>query len=76
MKKSTIVFIEIGMPGGIITAGYVLPGATWLRTFLIASCLCFVGGNIMLVKEIRKVNANGSNTDGDAGLGLVFFECL
>jgi hypothetical protein len=45
------------MLAGILLAGYALPGSTPLRIFLIASAACFVIGNIFLVREIKRVNA-------------------
>jgi hypothetical protein len=61
MKKSTIVFVELGMLLGIIAAGYLLPGATPLRTFLFAGGSCFVLGNILLIRSIRHVGAQANN---------------
>ena len=60
MKRSTIVFIELGMLAGIVVAGYNLPGTTPLSVFLIASGVCFVVGNIFLVRKIKRIKAEKS----------------
>jgi hypothetical protein len=67
MKKSTIVFVELGMLLGIIAAGYLLPGATPLRTFLFAGGSCFVLGNILLIRSIRHVGAQANTTTNGSG---------
>jgi hypothetical protein len=53
LKKSTIVFIELGMIGGILIAGYTLPGDTSLLVFLIASSGCFLMGNLLLAAKVK-----------------------
>jgi hypothetical protein len=60
LKRSTIVFIELGMLAGIIIAGYTLPGRTPLRVFLIASGACFVVGNIFLARKIKQIKSETS----------------
>ncbi|MGA2376586.1 MAG: hypothetical protein ABSF72_13780 [Candidatus Sulfotelmatobacter sp.] len=55
LKKSTIIFIELGMLAGIVVARYTLPGSTPLRMFLIASGACFAVGNILLAKKIKEI---------------------
>jgi hypothetical protein len=62
LKKSTIVLFELGMVGGIILAGYTLPGNTSLRVFLFVSTAWFVIGNILLVRKIRQIKA-GENPE-------------
>lgn len=57
MKKSTIVFIELGMLAGIVVAGYTLPDSTPLRTFLIASGICFAGGNVLLFRKLKRIKS-------------------
>ena len=55
MKKSTIVFIELGMLAGNVVAGYLLPDNTPLRTFLVACGVCMVGGNVLLFRKLKQV---------------------
>jgi hypothetical protein len=55
LKKSTIVFIELGMLAGIAVAGYTLPGSTPLRVFLIAGGACFAVWNIFLARKIKQI---------------------
>ena len=55
MKKSTIVFIEFGMLAGIIVAGIMLPKSTSLSAFLLASGACFVVGNFLIFRKIKRV---------------------
>jgi hypothetical protein len=57
MKKSTIVLIELGMLAGIVVAGYTLPDSTPLRTFLIASGLCFAGGNLLMFRNYQRIKS-------------------
>jgi hypothetical protein len=57
MKKLTIVFIELGMLGGIVIAAYTVPERTPLLTFLVASSACFIAGNALLIVEARRVKA-------------------
>src|SRR5204863_5021850 len=57
LKRSTIVFIELGMIVGIIVSAYTLPGSTPLTSFLIAAGACFFVGNIVLVKKIQQIKA-------------------
>ena len=57
MKKSTIVFIELGMLAGIVITGYMLPDSTPLRTFLIASGVCFAGGNVLLFRKLKRIKS-------------------
>jgi hypothetical protein len=64
VKKSTIVFIELGMLGGIIVAGYTLPGSTPLPVFLIGSGICFAIGNILLVRKVKQIKAGDSPAKG------------
>jgi uncharacterized membrane protein len=56
-----IAFTELGMIGGIVIAGYLLPGSMSLSVFLIASGLCFAAGNIFLFRKIKigKSSSNG-----------------
>ena len=54
MRKTTIVFVELGMIGGIIIAGYRLPGDTRLSTFLVSSGVCFALGNVALIAIARR----------------------
>ncbi len=54
MKKRTIVIVELGMVGGIVVALYLVPDDTRLSTFLIASGLCFLAGNVLLFARARK----------------------
>lgn len=61
MKKSTIIFIELGTLLGIVVAGYTLPGNTSLKAFLIASGLCFTVVNILLVRKIKQIKEEGSS---------------
>jgi hypothetical protein len=72
LKKSTIVFIELGMLAGIVVAGYTLPGSTSLREFLIASGACFAVGNVLLAKKIKQIK--GRETHAEKDFGLTFFE--
>jgi hypothetical protein len=60
LKRSTIVFIELGMLAGIVVTGYTLPGSTPLRVFLIASGACFVVGNVLLARKIKQIKAGES----------------
>jgi hypothetical protein len=55
LRRSTIVFIELGMLAGIVVAGYALPGTTSLAVFLLATGVCFVAGNILLVRKIKQI---------------------
>jgi hypothetical protein len=64
VKKSTILFIELGMLGGLILAGYTLPGSTPLPLFLIGSGTCFAVGNIILVRKIKQIKAGESPAKG------------
>jgi hypothetical protein len=65
MKKSTIVFIELGMLAGIVIVGYTLPDSTPLRTFLIASGVCFAVGNVLLFRNLGQVKSqDGKSGDG------------
>jgi hypothetical protein len=64
LKRSTIVFIELGMLAGIVLTGYTLPGSTPLRVFLIASGACFVAGNILLARKIKQIRAGKSHKKG------------
>jgi hypothetical protein len=57
MKKSTIMLIELGMLAGIVVVGYTLPDSTPLRTFLIASGLCFAGGNLLLFINLKRIKS-------------------
>jgi hypothetical protein len=57
MKKSTIMLIEVGMLAGIVVVGYTLPDSTPLRTFLIASGLCFAGGNLLLFRNLKRIKS-------------------
>lgn len=70
MKKSTILFIELGMLGGIVLAGYTLPGSTPLPVFLVGSGTCFAVGNILLVRKIRQIKAGNSPAEGGPWLHL------
>jgi hypothetical protein len=45
------------MLGGIVLAGYTLPGTTPLRLFLTASGACFVVGNILIVRKAKQIKA-------------------
>ena len=72
LKRSTIVFIELGMLAGILVTGYTLPGSTPLRVFLIASGACFVVGNILLARKIKQIKAGESPAKKDRG--STFFE--
>jgi len=67
MTKTTIVLIELGMLGGIVTAGYLLPGNTPLRTFLLVSAVLFVVGNIYLISVARTASAKSASTSGETG---------
>ena len=60
MKISTLVFIELGILGGIVLAGYTLPGTTPLPVFLTASGICFVAGNIFLARRVKRLKAEKS----------------
>jgi hypothetical protein len=65
MKKSTIVFIELGMLAGIVIVGYTLPDSTPLRTFLIASGVCFASGNVLLFRKLKQVKSqDGKSEEG------------
>jgi len=70
VKKSTILFIELGMLGGIVLAGYTLPGSTPLPVFLVGSGTCFAVGNILLVRKIRQIKAGNSPAEGGPWLHL------
>lgn len=54
MRKSTVVFVELGMLGGIVAAGYTLPDSTRLSTFLVASGACFALGNALLIMKLMR----------------------
>jgi hypothetical protein len=62
VKKSTIIFLELGMLAGIVVAGYTLPESTPLRTFLLASGACFVAGNLLLFKKLKQIKLGGGST--------------
>jgi hypothetical protein len=64
MRKSTIVFLELGMLGGIAVAGYMLPDRTPLWTFLAASGACFLLGNVLLVQRLRQGESKNSVVQG------------
>lgn len=66
MKKSTVVFVELGMLAGIVVAGYTLPGTTPLSTFLMASGACFVIGNVMLFRKFVQVKSGEIATKASA----------
>jgi hypothetical protein len=64
VKKSTIIFLELGMLAGIVVAGYTLPESTPLRTFLLASGACFVAGNLLLFRKLKQIKlGEGSRAD-------------
>jgi hypothetical protein len=54
VRKTTIVFIELGMLGGIVLAGYTLPDNTPLWMFLVASVVMFVSGNALLLRRLKE----------------------
>lgn len=60
MKRSTIVFIELGMLAGIVAAGYTLPESTSLWKFLLASGACFVAGNVLVFRKLKKIKSGES----------------
>lgn len=64
VKRSTIVFIELGILGGIIVAAYTLPGSTPLRVFLMASGAVFVVANILLARRIKQIKSGESPAMG------------
>jgi hypothetical protein len=72
VRRSTIMFVEIGMIGGIIVAGYTLPDDTPLTTFLIVSGVCFVLGNLFLIRKVRQKNSQSS----DSSNGRVWIHIL
>ena len=51
MTKTTIVFFEIGLMGGIVLAALTVPRSTSLSTFMIISAAFVIVGNIFLVKK-------------------------
>ncbi len=57
MKKSTIVFLELGMLSCIILAAIVLPGRTPLRGFLAVSSEFLLVGNYFVVKAVEDTKA-------------------
>jgi hypothetical protein len=54
MSKLAIVAIELGMIGGMVVGLYLVPESTPLPTFLIASGVCFVTGNVLLFRKVRQ----------------------
>jgi hypothetical protein len=64
MKKSVIVFIELGMVGGIVLALFMVPPSTPLPTFLLASAACFAVGNFLLFRKIKQMGAGGIASKG------------
>jgi hypothetical protein len=66
VKKSTIIFLELGMLAGIVVAGYTLPESTPLRTFLLASGACFVAGNLLLFRKLKQLKLGESPTKAGA----------
>jgi hypothetical protein len=66
MRKSTVVFVELGMLVGIVVAGYALPDSTPLRTFLIASGICFACGNVLLYRKLKQIRSGESAPDSGA----------
>jgi hypothetical protein len=64
MKKLTIVFIEIGMLLGIVLAAFTVPRSFPLAAFLILSTFFLFGGNILLFRKVKQVNAGGGQHDG------------
>jgi hypothetical protein len=63
VKKFKIAILEVGMIGGIILAGYSLPGNTRLSVFLVASGLFFAAGNIFLFRLFKQTKG-GEGVEG------------
>jgi len=57
MKKSIIVFVEIGILLGIVAAFFLAPDDTPIVTFCVISGLALVLGNVWLVVKIRTARA-------------------
>lgn len=57
MKKTTVIFLELGMLAGIVVTGYTLPESTPLRTFLLVSGACFVAGNLLLFRKLKQMKS-------------------
>jgi energy-converting hydrogenase Eha subunit C len=51
-----VLVIEIGMLGGIVLAGYLLPASTPLVTFVIAGIILLVVGNVLVIQKLRSPN--------------------
>jgi len=66
LRKSTIIFLELGMLSGIIVAGYVLPARTPLSTFLVVSGIWLAAGNMLMIRKIRKIKTEKISTKGRA----------
>ena len=77
MKKRTIIIVELSMVGGAFAALYLVPNDTRLSTFLIASGLCFLAGNLLLFAKARKAAApaQGAKTNPWVRLLRVFAIC-
>jgi energy-converting hydrogenase Eha subunit C len=52
-KTLKISIMEVGMLGGIALAGYTLPANTPLRTFVIASVVVLLVGNVLIIRSVR-----------------------
>lgn len=66
MRKLTIVFLELGMLGGVVVAGYMLPARTPLSAFLTVSGLWVAAGNLLIVKKIKQIKTEKISTKGRA----------
>lgn len=60
MRKSAIVFIELGMLSCIILAAIVLPEKTPLREFLAVSAEFLLIGNYLVVKSAEDTKSKSS----------------
>jgi len=71
MKKRTIVLIELGMLGGIVLALFTVPENTPLLTFVLASGVCFLIGNILLYWKIKAVKTGQTASEAGAWPHLI-----
>jgi hypothetical protein len=60
MKKSTIIFIELGVLSIILLMGVMLHGSIGLRACLVYGGACFLLGNFLLAANIERLKSVAS----------------
>jgi hypothetical protein len=59
VKAGTVVAVEVGMVAGILAAAFIVPRSTPLLTFALISTTAFVLGNVLLLRQTKKVQEAG-----------------